>query len=440
MPRNLRKIDLLAITLIVGAFVLLAELKSHRPKRWYWLQTDMSDHLGAEYNNIAKSIAGGIGYSNPFPKPTGPTAWMPPVLPWTLAAVHWAFPGTDSPRHFMLSLSAIAVWFTGLIVIDQATVMRLRSFGYAMFSIGVAGNFHELFQKTHDPGLLLILVGIIYVGARTVGETTPPLRIILWGFFGGFCALCSPILGATWAAICLYRLWPIGKAAANPILDAVAHPIRFHNARLRRLLISAFVSMIVITPWTIRNRVVLKAWIPIKSNGMYELWQSQSVDADGVLDLTSFTDHPWNETSSQLPAIQETGEIAFISEKGEQAIDAICREPFSYAKRVANRFVAATLWYVPFSNYHRQRCFGVPFTMKRLIHPLPLISLVLVLVFGIRNADPSDLKLVSLICVAYLTPYLLITFYERYAIPILGMQMLIVLYGVASSTSRLSRP
>jgi hypothetical protein len=78
--------------------------------------------------------------------------------------------------------------------------------------------------------------------------------------------------------------------------------------------------------------------------------------------------------------------------------------------------------------------------MKRLIHPLPLISLVLVLVFGIRNADPSDLKLVSLICVAYLTPYLLITFYERYAIPILGMQMLIVLYGVASSTSRLSRP
>src|SRR5689334_4570267 len=50
-------------------------------------------HLGAEYFNIARSLTAGQGFANPFPEATGPTAWMPPVLPLLLAGLLWLCEG-----------------------------------------------------------------------------------------------------------------------------------------------------------------------------------------------------------------------------------------------------------------------------------------------------------------------------------------------------------
>src|SRR5579884_3227308 len=50
-------------------------------------------HLGAEYFNIARSLRAGEGFANPFGEKTGPTAWMPPVLPTVLAGLLWACDG-----------------------------------------------------------------------------------------------------------------------------------------------------------------------------------------------------------------------------------------------------------------------------------------------------------------------------------------------------------
>src|SRR5262245_29513481 len=49
-----------------------------------------SRHLGAEYVNIARSLRAGRGFADPFARPTGPTAWMPPALPAVLAGLLWA--------------------------------------------------------------------------------------------------------------------------------------------------------------------------------------------------------------------------------------------------------------------------------------------------------------------------------------------------------------
>jgi hypothetical protein len=51
--------------------------------------------------------------------------------------------------------------------------------------------------------------------------------------------------------------------------------------------------MLVVLPWTIRNLVVMGGWMPIKSNGMFELWQSQCLDDDGLLDWQTTAQHPW---------------------------------------------------------------------------------------------------------------------------------------------------
>src|SRR5262249_44479991 len=44
-----------------------------------------NQHLGAEYFNIARALAAGDGFANPFGDRTGPTAWQPPLLPALLA-------------------------------------------------------------------------------------------------------------------------------------------------------------------------------------------------------------------------------------------------------------------------------------------------------------------------------------------------------------------
>src|SRR5690242_3361476 len=42
-----------------------------------------NQHLGTatEYAHIARSLVRGKGFADPFGRPTGPTAWMPPILP-----------------------------------------------------------------------------------------------------------------------------------------------------------------------------------------------------------------------------------------------------------------------------------------------------------------------------------------------------------------------
>ena len=52
-----------------------------------------NDHFefGWEMGRIARALATGFGYSDPFEGHTGPTAWTPPLYPLLLAAVFKRF-------------------------------------------------------------------------------------------------------------------------------------------------------------------------------------------------------------------------------------------------------------------------------------------------------------------------------------------------------------
>src|SRR5262245_27484677 len=46
--------------------------------------------LGEECYQVARALASGRGYSDPFGTPTGPTSWTAPALPTLLAGLVWA--------------------------------------------------------------------------------------------------------------------------------------------------------------------------------------------------------------------------------------------------------------------------------------------------------------------------------------------------------------
>ena len=51
------------------------------------VDANMNDHLGAEYFEIASALVNGRGYADPFRTESGPTAWMPPLLPLYTAGI-----------------------------------------------------------------------------------------------------------------------------------------------------------------------------------------------------------------------------------------------------------------------------------------------------------------------------------------------------------------
>ncbi|HXR39845.1 MAG TPA: hypothetical protein VN776_12155, partial [Terracidiphilus sp.] len=240
------------------------------------INANENDQLGAEYFNIARSLFRGQGFSNPFGEQTGPTAWMPPVLPAILAGVLWA---CDGDKHTVM---AVVIFFqvavlsgTGLLVWALAGQKSRLAGAVAAtaYFVGLLCHFRLCFQFTHDSWLVLLALDLLLAGLCW-GRLLRSLRAAAgWGVFGGLCALASPALGLTWGMLSL--------AAGG------------RRGAWRPLAAATLAAGLTLTPWTARNYAVFGRLIPVKSNLAYELYQSQCLQADGVLQGDTFRQHPY---------------------------------------------------------------------------------------------------------------------------------------------------
>lgn len=412
---------LLALITIASVFFGFAWYKARHPSHFRWMMPDMTNHLGAEYNCIAKAIYQGRGFSDPFGDQTGPTAWMPPVLPYVLAGSYWLSSGsTKFPIVLMVALQFISILLTGVILVFESKRLRLTILGYLCFVIGCLVNFQALFQTTHDSAWLLILMNLLWLGLVRNWDSLPSHRfLILWGGFGGLCALSSPVFGAVWGVTTVSRLLWMGRTLG-----------RQKNAR-NMLLIVFTISTFLILPWTLRNRLVLGKWIPIKSNGMYELWQAQIVDDDGVLDVFTLIQHPYITLNAERIAYSEQSEIPFIEEKGRIVTRDLLNNPVNFLNRIANRIAVATIYYHPFVPIDSPMNQNLAITIRRIIYALPLFSSIFVLWLQQTPLSPQ-FKAALTLCGLTLLPYVLVSYYDRYAIPLVGMKMLLVLCGCSA--------
>jgi len=408
-------IDLLLCSLIVCAMLLVAYLKSLYPNWFPWLSGDYRQHLGAEYDSIAKAIRAGRGFSDPFHEPTGPTAWMPPLLPYLMAALYWLHnDDRQALIAWMVGLQGFSTLLSAMIVATEARGLRQVLAGYAIIVLFFVANFYQLFQQTHDVAFLLTIVGLLWMLANWFQRNEGFTAAILWGLGGGVCALSSPILGFIWAVLTLKWCWP--------------QQWRFYDPKLTRLVWAAAMSILVVMPWTVRNRIELGTWFPIKPNGMYELWQSQCTDVDGVLDLRSVSVHPWSNAGEQRERYKQIGEIAFINEKGSIAKQEIRAKPLDFLNKVANRFWAAFIVYHAFKPMDEYYAGGWPIFFARCIFPLPVLAMFVILALRAVPLENELRNAIAILCFS-LAPYILISYYDRYASMLIGMKMVVVLYG-----------
>lgn len=168
---------------------------------------NLNDRLGGEYYNMARSLAAGQGFSHPFDRPTGPTAWQPPVLPLILAGLLWVSGGN---RDFVTTV--VVVWqvlvligtgWMSLALVRQTTRRIGAGVAASIFLLGLVSHFRRAFQHTSDGWLVLLTIDLLIAGfcwGRPLQRVTNAAG---WGLFGGLAAMINPGVALAWGIMSL---------------------------------------------------------------------------------------------------------------------------------------------------------------------------------------------------------------------------------------------
>ena len=208
--------DVVTVVGTVLAFLAVADWKYHDPQQLTWLRLDSNFHLGTEYDEIARAIRSGRGFSDPFKVESGPTAWMAPVLPYVLAGLYWVFgDNRETVVELVLLIKALVLVLTGLLVVREGRRIGRVWLAYLGSHRRFRdAHFHQMFQRTHDIWLVLLVVDLTWMGiVRLWVQPKGISAAVVWGWFGGLTALCSPIAGATWAVVTALRWRPRGRGS-----------------------------------------------------------------------------------------------------------------------------------------------------------------------------------------------------------------------------------
>ena len=383
---------------------------------------NMCDHLGGEYFCIATALVSGEGFSNPFHEPTGPTAWMPPLLPMFYASFLWLGGGDrDLVTAAAVMLQVLALVLTGLLIVRLALRYANRIGGgiaAIVYLALVLCDFQAWFQFTHDYALVLLTISALIAGLLSGDRMATGRSAFAWGAFGGVCALVNPIVGVLWGGLTI--------------------PTAVRKGRFKTASIALVAAGLVVAPWIVRNFLVFGRLIPIKSNAAYELYQSQCLQDDGLVQAQTFGTHPYANDGPERQEYAAVGEMKFLDHKAELFWRSVAADPLDFCDRTACRLLGITLWYTPVERGHvTERPWRV--LLARVLHPLPFLALLVLLFFAFRQPLNKVELVTAGIYVLYFVPYALISYYDRYGLPMLGVKTLLVVLA-ANRVASLVRP
>ena len=207
-PVPVRKFPFLPAVVLVAAifacsiYANLAFAVTHQADYRYfppfrpYVNVNANRHLGGEYFNMAQSLRAGEGFAHPFDRPTGPTAWQPPVLPLLLAGLLWACDDNrDAVMAVVVFLQVYVLIGTGLLVLALARQTTQRM-GTAVVGRGLLRRAPLRFPALL-PGHARLLAGVAGGGsadrrAVLVPAAAARANAFGWGLFGGLCALIKP--------------------------------------------------------------------------------------------------------------------------------------------------------------------------------------------------------------------------------------------------------
>jgi Dolichyl-phosphate-mannose-protein mannosyltransferase len=227
-----------------------------------------------ETGSIARSVATGNGFSNPFGRETGPTAWLTPVYPLIVAATFKMF-GIFTVRSFFFLVFLNILFST-------AACIPIFHVGNKVAGIGVASGAAWLwalfpnaimipFEWIWDTSLAALLAATLLWATLALAKSQRLRDWCAYGLLWGFTLMTNPSLGSllpfllAWAA---YHSWP---KSDSPIKD---------QRWITRPALALGLAVLCCVPWTVRNFIVFNRLVPLRSNFPLELYIGNNENYD----------------------------------------------------------------------------------------------------------------------------------------------------------------
>ena len=163
--------------------------------------------FGYEYGNIAEALVQGKGFSNAFTPASGSTAWMPPLFVFMLAGIFSVF-GIKTIASmwaiFVLKYAALAACLPMLFSIVDRSEFRKYRYLIAVIFLGLIYlNLGTFFRSIHDEWLILFLIcsALGLLTAEAV-HPSPSNKIRLYAL-AFILPLANPILAVTFLIVAL---------------------------------------------------------------------------------------------------------------------------------------------------------------------------------------------------------------------------------------------
>jgi len=285
-----------------------------------------------EAGNIAYSLVSGKGFSNPFRRETGPTAWLTPVYPLVVAAAFKFFGAfTISAFFFLVFLN---------ILFSTAVCIPIFHVGKRVASLGVGAAAAWLwalslsaimvpFEWIWDTSLSALLAATLLWATLALADSRRMRDWCGYGLLWGFTLMTNPSLGSLLPFL-------LGWAAYRTLRrEATASSTRSFYW-LQKPVLALSLAILCCVPWTIRNYVAFHRFVPLRSNFPLELYIGNNENYDDK--------HP--HFPAAITKDRETlryfriGETPFMDEERRKAMAFIVSHPRVEVILFADRFAA----------------------------------------------------------------------------------------------------
>jgi 4-amino-4-deoxy-L-arabinose transferase-like glycosyltransferase len=336
------------------------------------------EQFGNEVGWIARSLAQHHGFSSPFYPSTGPTALLPPLYPFLLAAVFKVF-GLYSTKSALTiltlnsafsALTCIPIYMAARISVN-ARVAAFAAWGWAIYPFAIYYSAARVWEFS----LTSLLITTCFWLALVLHQHPKPLHWLAFGALFGLAALSNPAVSTFFPVLLILPLWRLYRAGGS---------------WLRSGLFVGFGLLAVLTPWTVRNYRVMHVICPVRDCFWYEFWSANNGDGSNpTLEWTHPASNP-----VEMDLYRSQGELQYIAHKHVMVINYVSHHPDFFITLTLRRIFFYWTGFWSFEpSYMRQEPTQLP-------NIFMCTCLTLLLLFGARGWWRRD----RAACLAYLLP------------------------------------
>jgi hypothetical protein len=330
----------------------------------YKIRTDQANfNFGFEAGRIARSVATGHGYGNPFNGVSGPTAWLPPLYPLLMAAgfkvfgvytraaclalmvVDSAFSAAVAPAVYEIAArcfdaqgvgrrasklgAPVAMWSAWVWAVYPAAMQYAihwvweMSLTVCLFSWAVVVALRIRESGAQGSGPRAERADVSANVSRLLGTGRWALNPLLFGVLWGLIALSNASLLLCLPAMLVWVAWPEVRR------------LRLSGKTVGGWVVTSVVFAAVLAPWVVRNERVMHGLVLTRDNFGVELYNSSLPSNDG---LPWGTAMPLWQGDPVFRMYEQMGELKFAQMRQKEAMANLRAEPGMFARWTVGRF------------------------------------------------------------------------------------------------------